>query len=92
MFLILSIFLLSILAGRLLRRFRLSRCLNITTPLTVLALLFTFGLSIGANDETMRGFARFGLQAALLAACGIAGSIAAVLLAKRFAQRKGGAK
>lgn len=46
-----------------------------TISLTILCLLFFFGLSIGANRSLISNFSSFGLQALLLAVAGLCGSL-----------------
>lgn len=46
-----------------------------TISITILCLLFFFGLSIGANRSLISNFSSFGLQALLLAVAGLFGSL-----------------
>lgn len=46
-----------------------------TISITILFLLFFFGLSIGANRSLISNFSSFGLQALLLAVAGLGGSL-----------------
>ena len=77
-------------AGYLLRNWPLVHKLERGVPLTVWALLFVFGVTIGSNRELIANFGRFGWQAVVLACLGVAGSFAAVLVARRYFFRKGG--
>lgn len=47
--------------------------------------LFVLGMMTGADRETLMQLPRLGLQAALIAIAGVAGSIAAALLLSHFA-------
>ena len=72
-------------AGYLLRNWSFVAKLERGVSLTVWALLFVFGVTIGSNRELIVNFGRFGWQAAV-----IAGSFAAVFVVRRYFFRKGG--
>ena len=74
-------------AGYLLRNWSFVARLERGVSLTVWALLFVFGVTIGSNRELIVNFGRFGWQAACL---GVAGSFAAVFVVRRYFFRKGG--
>ena len=73
-------------AGYLLRNWSFVARLERGVSLTVWALLFVFGVTIGSNRELIVNFGRFGWQACL----GVAGSFAAVFVVRRYFFRKGG--
>lgn len=52
--------------------------------ITVLLLLFIFGISIGADSSIMENISALGLQAFALAMAGIAGSVAAAVIINRI--------
>lgn len=77
------------LTGHLLRHIRLLRQVEKSASLTVFALLFVLGLSIGSNQLIIENLDRFGWQAAVLATAGTAGSIlAAALVVQLFFNKK----
>lgn len=92
MFRILLFLLSGIGAGYLLRRRPAVRLSGYGTRAAVVALLFVFGASIGANRELIASLSRFGLQAVAFALLGVAGSLCAVRVARRLLTRKGGAR
>ena len=53
-------------------------------------MLFVFGVTIGANKTLVDNIGDFGLQAALLAVCGVLGSLLASYLAFKVLSGKGG--
>ena len=60
-------------AGYLLRNWSFVARLERGVSLTVWALLFVFGVTIGSNRELIVNFGRFGWQAAVIACLGVAG-------------------
>ena len=74
-------------AGYLLRNWSFVARLERGVSLTVWALLFVFGVTIGSNRELI---VNFGRQAAVIACLGVAGSFAAVFVVRRYFFRKGG--
>ena len=70
-------------AGYLLRNWSFVARLERGVSLTVWALLFVFGVTIGSNRELIANFGRFGCL-------GVAGSFAAVFVVRRYFFRKGG--
>ena len=74
-------------AGYLLRNWSFVAKLERGVSLTVWALLFVFGVTIGSNRELI---VNFGWQAAVIACLGVAGSFAAVFVVRRYFFRKGG--
>ena len=77
-------------AGYLLRNWSFVARLERGVSLTVWALLFVFGVTIGSNRELIVNFGRFCWQAAVIACLGVAGSFAAVFVVRRYFFRKGG--
>ena len=58
--------------------------------ITVCALLFVFGASLGSDKGLIADFGRFGGHALLIAVLGVAGSLLAAAAARRFFWGKGG--
>ena len=52
-------------------------------------MLFIFGITIGADKNIINNIGNFGLQAVLLAVCGVLGSLFASYLAYRILSKKG---
>lgn len=71
---IVLIMLLGIVVGRCLRRFRLCWLPSVIT-LLVWALLFLLGIEVGSDSRVVSGIGTLGLEALLLSAGGIAGSV-----------------
>ena len=44
---------------------------------TIFTMLFIFGITIGANQSLLNNIGEFGIQAAILAICGVLGSLVA---------------
>ena len=59
-----------------------------TISITILFLLFFFGLNIGSNQSLIHNFSSFGLQALLLAVAGLAGSLIMSWITYRLFFRK----
>ena len=74
--------------GYLLRRFRGLQRINISITLTICLMLFFLGVSVGENRLLMKNFWSFGLQAALIAGLGLAGSVLAAWALERWFFRK----
>ena len=74
--------------GYLLRRFRGLQRINISITLTICLMLFLLGVSVGENRLLMKNFLSFGLQAALIAGLGLAGSVLAAWALERWFFRK----
>ena len=77
MFVIIGIMFLGTALGYLFRRITFLQRLNPVIMLTICALLFVLGLSIGANEMIMKNLTTLGLQALVLACAGTFGSILA---------------
>ena len=79
MFKIISIMFVGLGAGYLLRDLKLMRKTEKTIPLTVFAMLFILGISVGSNNLIVSNLGRFSGQAALLACFSVLGSIIAAV-------------
>lgn len=90
MFRILFLLLAGIGIGYLLRRRPFVHKTENGVQITIAALLFVFGCSIGSNRELIHGLGQHGTQALLIAALATAGSLAAGWAAQRFIFGKGG--
>ena len=77
MFKIISIMFVGLGTGYLLRDLKLMRKTEKTIPLTVFAMLFILGMSVGSNSLIVSNLGRFSGQAALLACFSVLGSIIA---------------
>lgn len=75
MFSILLFMLAGVVLGYLFRHVVLFHKTEKTISITILFLLFFFGLNIGANRSLIHNFSSFGLQALLLAIAGLCGSL-----------------
>lgn len=71
---IVLIMLLGVVVGRCLRRFRICWLPRVIT-LLVWALLFLLGIEVGSDSRVVSGIGTLGLEALLLSAGGIAGSV-----------------
>lgn len=71
---IVLIMLLGVVVGRSLRRFRICWLPRVIT-LLVWALLFLLGIEVGSDNRVVSGIGTLGLEALLLSAGGIAGSV-----------------
>lgn len=80
MYIILSLLLLSIGVGHLLRKVRFVRKVEHGSRYTILILLFVFGVSIGSNRTLLGNIAHLGWYAVIIALLGVAGSIVAARL------------
>lgn len=93
MFTIIGIMFTGMLAGYLLRSKRLTWIHKIIT-LLIWLLLFLLGIDVGANEAIVRGLHTIGLEALVLTAAAVAGSVLASwglwrLLYVRFQKREG---
>lgn len=90
MFNILILLVLSAVAGYALRKYRRLRIIiSYSTTVTILSLLFVFGMSIGSNESIIANLHNDGLKAAVIAVFGVAGSISASFLYRRFDRKEG---
>lgn len=90
MFVIISIVILGIVAGRALRRSVVLKRMDAVMSWTVSLMLFMLGLSVGSNPLIISNIGSFGGQALLICCAGIVGSVLFVVLFGRLFFRKGG--
>ena len=90
MFSLLSLMLACVLLGYLLRNFSFIKMTEKTISITVLILLFIFGLTIGSNSNLIHHIGDFGWQAFILAIAGLSGSLIASSVAYKMFFKKGG--
>lgn len=90
MFRILFLLLAGIGIGYALRRLPITHKTEHGVQLTIAALLFVFGCSIGSNRQLIHSLGQHGGQALLIAALATAGSLLAGWAAQRFIFGKGG--
>lgn len=91
MFIVIGIMLTGIGIGFLLRNRKLPNLSHLTMGLIWL-LLFLLGLEVGHNDTLIRNLHALGLEALLLAAAGVLGSVIAARLLWVYLYRRKGAK
>lgn len=84
MLIVIAIMLTGILTGYLLRGKTFLKQINRPIFITILALLFLMGLSVGGNPEITNHIHQVGTQALLLAMAGTIGSVLAAMLVYRF--------
>lgn len=89
MFTILSIMICGIILGFAFRKINVLQKTEKTISVTILALLFMLGLSVGSNKMIINNLGEFGSQAFILALLGLTGSLVATTLIVRLF-RKGG--
>lgn len=90
MFRILILLFAGIGLGYALRRHPILHKTETGVQVTIAALLFVFGCSIGSNRQLIGGLGQYGGQALLIAGLATAGSLLAGWAAQRFIFRKGG--
>ena len=90
MFKVLGLLIFGFVAGYILRSVPVLEKLEKTISWTVLFMLFVFGISIGMNETLIQNLGRFGSQAALLAVCGVFGSLLASYFVYRLLYKKEG--
>lgn len=89
MFGIISTMLAGFVIGHFLHEGKFLQKIEKTTSLTVFALLFVLGLSIGSNRLIVDNLGRFGWQAAILAVLSLSGSIVAARIVFQLFFKKG---
>ena len=72
---IIGIMLFGVLLGYLLRNKEFTQKTEKTISLTIIAMLFILGLSVGSNDSIISNLYDYGSQALVLAVFGLGGSI-----------------
>ncbi len=90
MFIVLGLLLAGAATGYLFRGRTFFKAIDQSTAYTIYAMLFIFGITIGANEELINDIAKFGMQATLLALSAILGSIVASYFAYKIFLKKGG--
>ena len=80
----------SIRSGYLCRHVPAFKGLEHSISYTIFAMLFIFGITIGANQSLLNNIGEFGIQAAILAICGVLGSLVASFIAYKLFIKKGG--
>lgn len=89
MFSIICTMLAGIVIGRFLHDGKFLKNIEKSTSLTIAALLFVLGLSIGSNRLIVENLRRVGWQAAILAVLSLAGSIVAARIVFQLFFEKG---
>ena len=84
MFIILGLLGLGISVGYLCRHVPAFKGLEHYISYTIFTMLFIFGITIGANQSLLNNIGEFGIQAAILAICGVLGSLVASFIAYKF--------
>lgn len=91
MYTILSIMFLGIISGYIFKNVNALKNVEKTISITIFALLFILGVSVGSNKMIINNLGEFGSQAFLIAVMSLSGSLlATALIIKLF--RKGGNK
>ena len=90
MFIILGLLGLGISVGYLFRHVPAFKGLEHSISYTIFAMLFIFGITIGANQSLLNYIGEFGIQAAILAICGVLGCLVASFIAYKLLIKKGG--
>ena len=89
MFIILGLLGLGISVGYLCRHVPAFKGLEHSISYTIFAMLFIFGITIGANQSLLNNIGEFGIQAAILAICGVLKS-GSIFIAYKLFIKKGG--
>lgn len=91
MYTILSIMFLGIISGYIFKNVNALKNVEKTISITIFALLFILGVSVGSNKMIINNLGEFGSQAFIIALMSLSGSLlATALIIKLF--RKGGNK
>lgn len=88
MFTFIATIFVGLLAGYLLRNIKALQRLAAPINYTILLLLFFMGISIGGNPTILQNLSTLGLQAAVIALAGTAGSIVLGAVVYKFAFSK----
>ena len=91
MFMVLSLLMLGMGIGCVLRRFRCSADTSRSVSITIAALIFIFGTGVGSNKAILDNIGNIGVPA-LVSILGISGSLVAAYGYDRFFGKKGGEK
>ncbi len=78
--------------GYVFRRCNWLRRIDKTISGTVYVMLFVLGITVGANEVLLKHWASIGGQALLLSVAGVAGTLTAVCLLRRFIRLKKGGR
>ncbi len=86
MIIIIALFIIGIFIGYIFKnRGKVFKYTETATNITIYALLFTLGLSVGSNKEILSNFDKIGLQSLIISFLAIFGSIgASYILFKNF--------
>ena len=87
---IIAIMLFGVLLGRRFRHMKFTQKTEKSISLTIIALLFILGLSIGSNELIVNNLYTYGRQAAILSMFGLGGSILLSFLVYKLFYSKGG--
>lgn len=92
MFIVLSLLMLGMGIGCVLRRFRCSADTSRSVSITIAALIFIFGTGVGSNKAILDNISNIGVPALVISILGISGSLVAAYGYDRFFGKKGGEK
>ena len=87
---IIGIMLFGVLVGYLFRNHEITQKTERTISLTIFAMLFILGLSVGSNDSIVTNLYDYGSQAFILALFGLGGSILFSGIVYKMFFQKGG--
>ena len=87
---IIGIMLFGVLVGYLFRNHEITQKTERTISLTIFAMLFILGLSVGSNDSIVANLYDYGSQAFILALFGLGGSILFSGIVYKMFFQKGG--
>lgn len=92
MFIVLSLLVLGMGIGCVLRRFHCPANTSRSVSITIAALIFIFGIGVGANKVILDNISNIGIPALIISILGISGSLAAAYCYDRIFGKKGGGK
>ena len=84
MIIILLLLIVGVALGRLLKCHDITRKISDKVSLTVIAILFTFGIKIGADSGLIAEIGQLGLSALAISTAGIAGSLVFAYIIDRY--------
>lgn len=90
MFKILGLLFLGLCVGYASRNANTFKGIEKYIPYTIFTMLLLFGITIGANRTLLNNIGQFGVQAVILASCGVVGSLVAAFFASKLFMKKGG--
>lgn len=85
---ILLLLIVGVALGRLLKSHDITRKISDKVSLTVIAILFTFGIKIGADSDLIAEIGQLGLSALAISTAGIAGSLVFACIIDRYVKSK----